>query len=48
MKVRVLFGNLAYGTPDMAAALADASEQNGIESVWGQVRVSGVLPSPVV
>lgn len=36
MKVGVFFGNLAYGTPDMVAALAEATEQNGVESVWGQ------------
>jgi probable F420-dependent oxidoreductase len=36
MKVGVFFGNLAYGTPDMLEAFAEAVEQNGIESVWGQ------------
>jgi probable F420-dependent oxidoreductase len=36
MKVGVFFGNLAYGTPEMLEAFAEAVEQNGIESVWGQ------------
>ena len=36
MKVGVFFGNLAYHTPDMLDAFAEAAEQNGIESAWGQ------------
>lgn len=36
MKVGVFFGNLAYGRPPMIEALADAAEQNGVESVWAE------------
>jgi probable F420-dependent oxidoreductase len=36
MKVGLFYGNIAYGSRAMMEALADAVEQNGIESVWAE------------
>jgi probable F420-dependent oxidoreductase len=36
VKVGVFYGNIAYGSRDMMAALATAVDQNGIESVWAE------------
>jgi probable F420-dependent oxidoreductase len=36
VKVGVFYGNIAYGSRDMMAALAAAVDQNGIESVWAE------------